>query len=386
MFVFDKPVPLDTLSVELIDSSGVRTDLTGSAHGPTGDTEVVTPLPRLAAGEVTVRWRLVGPDGHPITGRVAFTVNAPSPTTSTLSAILAEPTVTPSTFVPPASAAPAGQIESTGFTEPWSTPDTARWVFRMLSYLAIMAVGGIVATTAFVWERAWSHRVLRLVVGYALATTVALAIVQLLVIASDIKAVPPWQAAAGVSAAFDTDAGLAFGVRCVLAAAGWVLFLMRPADETSRWVAGGVGCLALLGTWAYAGHSQSMRWAMAGIPLDVAHHAAAAAWLGGLGIVGLVAMRDTSTGELVGVVQRFGLAAIAVADRRHRRPPGHTARRFSVPPARRRPRPVPSRQAHRPGCHVESRRHEPPTRQSTIPSRVDRHTDRGEQPAARNGH
>lgn len=165
-----------------------------------------------------------------------------------------------------------------------------------------------------------------------MATTVASAIVQLLVIASDIKAVPPWQAAAGVSAAFDTDAGLAFGVRCVLAAAGWVLFLMRPADETSRWVAGGVGCLALLGTWAYAGHSQSMRWAMAGIPLDVAHHAAAAAWLGGLGIVGLVAMRDTSTGELVGVVQRFGLAAIAVADRRHRRPPGHTVRRFSVPP------------------------------------------------------
>ncbi len=52
MFVFDKPVPLDTLSVELIDSSGVRTDLTGSAHGPTGDTEVVTTRQSTIASRV----------------------------------------------------------------------------------------------------------------------------------------------------------------------------------------------------------------------------------------------------------------------------------------------------------------------------------------------
>ncbi|MBI5089964.1 MAG: copper resistance protein CopC [Actinobacteria bacterium] len=79
--VFDKSVPLETLSIDLIDASGVRSTLSGSKHGATGDTEVVTPLPPLPAGEVTTRWRLVGPDGHPITGRVSFTVAAPVATT-----------------------------------------------------------------------------------------------------------------------------------------------------------------------------------------------------------------------------------------------------------------------------------------------------------------
>ena len=67
-------MPLDTLSIELIDASGVRTTLTGSTHGAAGDTEVVTPFPALEQGEVNTRWRLVGPDGHPITGRVSFVV------------------------------------------------------------------------------------------------------------------------------------------------------------------------------------------------------------------------------------------------------------------------------------------------------------------------
>lgn len=56
-----------------------------------------------------------------------------------------------------------------------------------------------------------------------------------------------------------------------------------------------------------------MRWALIGIPLDIAHHAAAAAWIGGLAIVGLVATKWAERDEVVDVVQRFGkLAAIGV--------------------------------------------------------------------------
>ena len=44
----------------------------------------------------------------------------------------------------------------------------------------------------------------------------------------------------------------------------------------------------LFGTWAYAGHSRSMQWPVVGVPLDIAHHMAAAAWLGGLGILTFV--------------------------------------------------------------------------------------------------
>ena len=49
-WVFDNAVPLETMTVTLIDATGARSELAGSTHGPAGDTEVVTPLPALAAG------------------------------------------------------------------------------------------------------------------------------------------------------------------------------------------------------------------------------------------------------------------------------------------------------------------------------------------------
>ena len=78
VWVFDKSVPLDTLTVTLTDSSGARSELAGSVHGAAGDTEVVTPLPVVPPGVVSVRWRLVGPDGHPVSGRVELTIAQPA--------------------------------------------------------------------------------------------------------------------------------------------------------------------------------------------------------------------------------------------------------------------------------------------------------------------
>ncbi len=318
--VFDKSVPLDTLSIELIDASGVRTTLTGSTHGAAGDTEVVTPLPALEPGEVNTRWRLVGPDGHPITGRVSFVVAAaPITTIETVSETTvagATPATTPSSTIPVSqSAADATDSGNVGFAEPWSTPSSARWLFRMLSYLAIMTIGGVIATTAFVWTRAWSHPSLQRLVMSSLVAAIALAVGQLLVIASDIRAVPIWRSFGGLAAAFETDAGIALAVRIALIVGlAWEMFMMPTRDESTRWAAAGGCTLLLLATWAYAGHARSMRWSVIGVPLDVAHHAAAAAWLGGLAIVGIVAMRDTEADEMVDIVQRFArLAATSVA-------------------------------------------------------------------------
>ncbi len=92
------------------------------------------------------------------------------------------------------------------------------------------------------------------------------------------------------------------------------MFMMRAHDEWTRWIAAGGCTLLLLATWAYAGHSRSMRWSLIGVPLDVAHHAAAAAWIGGLAIVGIIAIRDTESDEMVDIVQRFArVAAVSVA-------------------------------------------------------------------------
>ena len=75
---FANPVPLDTASAEVIDESGNRAAIEGLRHGPAGESEVVAPLPGLAGRDITVRWRLVGPDGHLLTGRVQFAVAPPA--------------------------------------------------------------------------------------------------------------------------------------------------------------------------------------------------------------------------------------------------------------------------------------------------------------------
>ncbi|MEQ1874611.1 MAG: copper resistance protein CopC, partial [Ilumatobacteraceae bacterium] len=113
--VFAKSVPLDTLSIEMIDSSGVRSDLVGSEHGPNGDTEVVTPLPALGPGVVNLRWRLVGPDGHPITGRIAFTIAAPPATSppTTVAPATVPPTTEVGATIPPTTAPPAVVMTTT---------------------------------------------------------------------------------------------------------------------------------------------------------------------------------------------------------------------------------------------------------------------------------
>ena len=127
-WVFDNPVPLETMTVTLIDANGARSDLSGSTHGAAGDTEVVTPLPSLQPGPVSLRWRLVGPDGHPITGRVDFTVTAPTPTTidSTATTVPNIAATTP----PPTTPAVVDESSLDQGDGTYSTSSFARWVLR----------------------------------------------------------------------------------------------------------------------------------------------------------------------------------------------------------------------------------------------------------------
>lgn len=323
VLVFAKSVPLDTLSIELIVATGVRSDLEGSTYGPNGDTEVVTPLPTLPAGTVNLRWRLVGPDGHPITGRIAFTITAPPsttaptiapPATGTVGPAVVVPSTVPATLAPITVPAPTAADTGVGFEEPWSTPSGIRWLLRFGSYVAIMTIGGVLTTTAFVWRRAWDHPRIKRAVIWALAITAGAALAQLLVIASDVEATPPWAALGGVSAAFSTDAGGALGIRILLVVAiSWAMFTASTQTDESQWMLAAVLLIGLLATWAYAGHSRSMRWSLVGVPLDVAHHAAAAAWIGGLAIIGIVAIRECNTAELIDSLNRFArLASVAV--------------------------------------------------------------------------
>jgi copper transport protein len=304
-WMFDRSVPLETLTVTLIDATGARTQLPGSTHGPTGDAEVVTPLPALQSGDVSLRWRLVGPDGHPVSGRIDFAVAA---STTTAPGVAATPP--PETIAPAVEAASADEGDGS-----YATPSSVRWILRYASYLAIMATVGILLTSAYVWSGAADHPLLRRVLSWSLFATAALAFGQLLVIASDVGGNAPWTSFGSIDAATVTDAGVALMVRIVLALALWVvLFQYRLTHADVYWSAVTLPGLALLATWAFAGHSRSMRWPEIGVLTDVAHHAAAAAWIGGLAIVGWIVIPKMATDVLVPAVRRFSrVAAISVA-------------------------------------------------------------------------
>jgi copper transport protein len=308
---FDLAVPLETMTVTLIDAAGARSELAGSVHGPAGDTEVVTPLPVLDAGPVSLRWRLVGPDGHPITGRVDFTITgAPStaePSTTAPATAADSPTTTVLT--------PSPESIAEADTGVFSTPSGLRWLLRYGSYLAILAAVGILLTSAWVWSDAGTHPVLRRILSTSLIATAVLAFAQALVVASDVSGKAPWASLGSIDAATTTVAGMAFMIRIALALSMWiVLFQYRLANSDVYWTAVSLPGIGLLATWAFAGHSRSMRWPAVGVATDVAHHAAAAGWIAGLAIVGWVAIPTTTPDVLVPVVRRFSqVAATCVA-------------------------------------------------------------------------
>ena len=304
---FNKSVPLETMTVTLIDPTGARSELTGSVHGAAGDTVVVTALPALLSGPVSVRWRLVGPDGHPITGRVDFTVSIEVAATTVPAVVASTPETSATT--------PTGGVSLDDGDGSYSTPPLVRWLLRYGSYLGIMAIVGILLTTIYVWAGAGSRPLLRSILSRSLFATAVLAFAQLLVVASDVSGKPPWASFGSIGAATTTDAGIAFAIRIVLALSMWVvLFHYHHVHPEVYWTAASIPGVGLLATWAFAGHSSSMRWPGLGVATDVAHHAAAAAWIAGLAIVGWIVIPTTAPNVLVPAVRRFSrLAAVSVA-------------------------------------------------------------------------
>ena len=195
----------------------------------------------------------------------------------------------------------------------WSTPDPLRWILRVASFLGIVVVVGALVTAWQVWPGAAEQSRLR-GLGILAALVVALSgAVQLLLLAADLTGEQPFAAWGGLETVLSLDAGKAYAARAGL---GLVLALLLalPGGGSGRWRFGALVSVAALATWAFAGHASSQRWPWIGVPVDVVHHAAAAAWLGALAMLGFVVFRAAPIDDLVDAVQRFSLiAATAVA-------------------------------------------------------------------------
>ena len=289
---FTKTVPLDTASAEIVGSDGVRVALAPPRHGVT-DNIIVFDLPPNLVGSVTARWRLVGVDGHVISGRIPFSVGSGA-------AVVPDGTVAPDAVVEPVAAV----VEESDST----VAEPIRFSLRLVNYVSLMALAGVLMAE---WLLAQGTLTLSLARRFALVGALGVAIaplLQLLIFIDDIQiSGNSWLS--GFGDALGTTAG---GMLFAKTALGVLLVALvrRTADIgalnslRSRLIAAtGVMYLVAL---AYVGHSRSQAAPWLGVPVDVLHTAAAATWLGGLAALVFVVIPQVDTERGVAAFDRFG--------------------------------------------------------------------------------
>jgi copper transport protein len=286
---FDKTVPLASASGEIVGSDGVRVALAPPRHGVT-DNIIVFDLPPNLVGSVTARWRLVGVDGHVISGRIPFSVESGA-------------AVVPDAVVEPVAAV----IEESDST----VAEPIRFSLRLVNYVSLMALAGVLVAE---WLLAQGTLALSLARRVAFIGALGVAITplfQLLIFVDDIQiAGNSWLS--GFGDAFGSTPGGMLFAKAVL---GLLLVaLVRGTADIgalnsvrSRLVAAtGVMYLVAL---AYVGHSRSQAAPWLGVPVDVLHTAAAATWLGGLAALVFIVIPQVDTERGIAAFDRFGQVA-----------------------------------------------------------------------------
>ena len=294
---FASPVPLDSATGELVLFDSSRVDLGAPVHGES-DRTIVFALPPNVTGAVTARWRLVGVDGHVITGRVSFTVATPGTPIDQL------------TTTPPGSAAVASSE---------GTPEPVRYSLRLLNYLFLIVVGGLIFADIFVAQGTALLPASRRIVTVGSVGLVGIPILQGLIYTADLRGTSVAGAPAGIFEALGTTPGAMYFTRA--AAAAVIAFLLTKGtqnptaegsrDEELRQILLAVGGFMYLLTLSYVGHSRSQRLPWMGIPVDMAHTAAATVWLGGLTVLVFIVIPTVSTEQGVRAFLRFSPVARA---------------------------------------------------------------------------
>ena len=169
---------------------------------------------------------------------------------------------------------------------------------------------GIITTSRWVWKKALTHPALHRAAVLGSGATAALATLQVLVLANDIDAPSLVESLWRVRL---FDAGVGYVARIVLAAAMIVILRMLRTNKSLQSGLNACAFLAigLLITWSYVGHAKSQRWSWIGLPVDVVHHASAAAWIGALAIVGFVAPSFVEPGTLNRMLKSLSVFAQA---------------------------------------------------------------------------
>jgi copper transport protein len=300
---FASEVVLAQLTVDFIDATGSRSALPGFSHSPDGTNAVLVPIPPAAAGTVTFRWKLVGSDGHTVSGRVGLTIGSQAQEAAPTTITVVDTAVTASV---PSNATVAITAADTAAAIDQSTPAPAaessastgskaliRWLLRLAAFVGLVAVAGV--------GEAWYLPAVRQATALGLGAIVVSTFVTALGFYGEIN---------NLGVFLGTSYGLALVMRLILTPAiALAFFVWHPQDEGTRWFGIAAGLVALAATWSWSGHPRSLPLALVGVPLDVIHLIAAAVWIGGLAFMGLVVMRLGTAEEQFDAVKAFAPVA-----------------------------------------------------------------------------
>ncbi|MBU3718509.1 MAG: hypothetical protein FGM45_09425 [Actinobacteria bacterium] len=293
---FTKDVPLDSASAEIITADGVRTDLGPAQAGPQANI-IRFALPASLSGPVGLRWKLVSDDGHVVSGRVGFTVDSAGTGLTTL------PSATPSVVDAPT---PLPTFDDTN-----PAPEPVRWFVRLVVYAALLLVGGLILSELFIAQGSLRSQRGSLVLRAAGGALAVGSLLQLLFLLGDIHGKSVVGALGKLGDAFDSTALGMTTLRLLAGAAILAISFLSidKADEerVSKLMVGLLGIFAV--GLAYTSHSRSRAWPVLGVPADVAHTAAVAAWLGGLAILLFVVIPLVDDRDALESFTRFGRAA-----------------------------------------------------------------------------
>ena len=262
--VFENSVPLNSASGVVTNGDGTRTTLSTPRHGAT-ENVIIFDLPAGLSGEISTRWRLVGVDGHVISGRVKFSVQQDAqPQISS-----AAPTITP-TFEPE--------------SEAQATSEEIRTALRFTNFTAIVLLGGLLFVEIFIAAGALFTQRGKLIALLSAGSLAIIPITQFFTFSSDIN----FEQKEMLAAAGDAIGLTAGGMHLIRAISGLLIALSmlsvlksRQLEKHHSVIIGATSVMYLV-SLAYVGHSRSQALPLLGVPADVLHTVSVSVWLGGL--------------------------------------------------------------------------------------------------------
>jgi copper transport protein len=302
---FAKSVPLNSVSGEVITSDGTRTPLTQFVHGGS-DSVIAFSLPTGLTGSVTARWRLVGVDGHIVSGRVGFVVQASVSSPTVPGSIDRQ---TPTTLIPVVP--PTLPLQEISSSEVPTVSEPIRVSLRSLQYLGIILLGGMLVAELIVARGAMTVPLGRRFMIAGVALLAGSSFIQTLVFNNDIKE-PSESSLSSLFSIFSSTPGAMLATKTVLSVL-LVAVLFRSIQEgvlnkSSQMHLSLIVPMYLI-TLAYGGHSRSQSLPWLGIPVDALHVTSMAIWVGGLIAMLLIVIPNIPHDRALEAFQRFSSIA-----------------------------------------------------------------------------